>query len=215
MPRLLPTILAAFFVAIAVRPAAAQEKPKKPAVTPGQEAAALEFAQVHHPELAELLDRLKSSDRPSYEKAVRDIAGTSERMARLRESDPERHELVVRNWTLDSRVRLLTARLTMSDDPELRTELKALLRERQDGRLALLRLDRQRTAAKLEKLEAQIEELERDRDAAIERDLAKIDRNVTTSARDRKPAGDKKPKANSKKPNASQKPRQEKPADGT
>lgn len=220
MARRLAIIFAVLLAAVVVRPATAQEKPKKSAVTPAQETAAREFAQEHHPELAEILERLESSDRPSYEKAVRDIAATSERMSKLREADAERYELAVHNWTLDSRVRLLTARLTMSDDPELRGRLKELLHERQDGRLALLKLDRQRTTAKLEKLEAQIEELERDGDAAVDRDLARIERNVQASARVRKPAGDKKPVANKKpkpdpkKPGTPEKPRQQKPNDG-
>lgn len=210
MPRL-PAILFTMLLA-AGTPATAQEKPKNSAPSAAEQAAAVDFARANHPELADLLERLEDSDRPSYEKAVRDIAATSEKLAKLRETDPERHALVVRNWTLDSRARLLTARLTMSDDPELRGQLKKLLRERQDGRLALLKLDRTRTSVRLEKLDSQIEELERNRDAAIERDLAKVDRAVKASARDRKPAERKKPKADPKK-SAPKKPTEDKPAD--
>jgi len=210
MPRF-TTALFAILLAAAGSTAVAQEKPKKSDLSATQETAAVEFARANHPELADLLERLEASDRSSYEKAVRDIAATSERLAKLRETDPERHALVVRNWTLDSRARLLTARLTMSDDPELRGELKKLLRQRQDGRLALLKLDRNRTSARLEKLDSQIEDLERNRDAAIERDLAKVDRAVKATARDRKPAERKKPKADPKKA-APKKPTEDKPA---
>ena len=200
MPRPFAIVLLLFLAFVAPRLVAAQAKPAKPAVTPVQEAAALEFAEAHHPELARLLGRLKESDHPAYEKAVRDIAGTSERLAKFRETDSERYALMVRNWTVESRVRLLTARLTMSDDSTRREELERLLRERQQGRLALLRLDRERAAARLEKLDAQIEELERGGDEAIERDLAKVERAMKASARKRpKPNGDMRPKPAAKK----------------
>lgn len=198
-------ILLALLLSAAAGPVAlAQAKPEKAksVVTESREEAALDFAKANHPELAELLERLRTGDRTAYDKAIREIAATNERLEKFRGSDPERYELSVRNWTLDSRIRLLTARLTMSDDPELRSEIESLLRDRQQGKLALLRLERKRLAGRLEKLDAQIDQAERDQAASIEQELARIDRTVKAAAKNRRPAaGDKpKPKPTSKKP---------------
>lgn len=159
----------------------------RPAAEPGGEAAALAFARSHHPELAELLERLATTDRAAYEKAIRDVSQASERLARLRENDPERYDVALRLWTLDSRIRLLAARSTMSDDPAIDERLRELLRERRRVRLASLRLERTRLLTRLEKVEGQIAQLEGDPAPAVENDLTRIKREVKASAsRDRR-----------------------------
>lgn len=160
--------------------ASAQTKPDD--ADRAREAAALNFARKHHPELADLLERLKATDRNAYQKAVRDVSQAGERIARLRENDPERYELALRVWTLDSRIRLLAARSTMSDDPSIDDRLRELLRERREIRLAMLRLERERLRTRLERVEDQLELLDRDPDKAVENDLARIKRGVKASA---------------------------------
>jgi hypothetical protein len=193
-------LLASLLAALAGPAALAQAKPEKakakPAVTERREESALDFARANHPELAELLERLRTGDRAAYDKAIREIAATNERLEKFRESDPERYELAVRNWTRDSRIRLLTARLTMSDDPELRAEIESLLRDRRQGKLDLLRLERRRLTGRLEKLDTQIDQLERGGAASVEQELARIDRTVK-AAKNRRAAQGGKPKKKS------------------
>ena len=155
-----------------------------------REATALAFARAHHPELADLLERLKTSDRSAYEKAVRDVYQAGDRLGKLRESDPQRYELALQTWTIDSRIRLLAARSTMSDDPAIEEGLRELLRERQQVRLATLRFDRDRLQARLTRIEEQIASLERDPVKSVESDLARIKRDMKASAnRERRAAG--------------------------
>lgn len=159
-------------------------------MTPERQAAAMKFAELHHPELYQLLQGLKRGSRAEYQQAVRQLYSDSERLARLKERAPSRYDFVLTEWQLDSRMRLLVARMTMSsDDPELKAQLQELLKKRHENRLALLKLDRERQAARLAKLDDQIQEMESDREAAIQKDLLRIQRSLGLGKRaPRKPA---------------------------
>ena len=160
-------------------------------ITPERQAAALKFAELHHPELFELVKGLRKARRAAYEKAVRQLYNDSERLARLKERVPSRYELALTEWQLDSRLRLLVARITMSaGDPEMEAQLRELLKKRLEARLALLKLDRERQAARLKKLDEQIEEIEADENAAIDKDLVRIQRSLGVRKR---PAPGKRP----------------------
>jgi hypothetical protein len=159
-------------------PVAKAQKAGEVALTPGREAAALTFARLHHPELADLLDHLKDANRKEYQRALRELFQASERLARLGERSPERYELSLAAWKIDSRIRLLAARMTMTDDPALEDELKAALEERLEIRLAQHRDERARTAERLETLNRSIEALEGDREAVLARELEKVKRGL-------------------------------------
>jgi hypothetical protein len=163
---------------VAKRGNPAPEAPKV-IMTPERQAAAMKFAELHHPELFQLLQGLKQGRRPQYQQAVRQLYNDSERLARMKERVPSRYEFLLAEWQLDSRLRLLVARMTMSaGDPELEAQLRELLKKRSETRLALLQLDRERQAARLAKLDDQIQELESDQDAAIEKALSQIQRSL-------------------------------------
>lgn len=173
-------VLAAGFVVSSA--AVGKAQPESVSVTPAREAKAIAFARKHHPELADLLARLKKADAQAYEKALREVSQNTERLGKMREADAERYELSLRVWTLDSRIRLLAARSTMSNDPGIESELRALLRERQDVRLALLKLDRNRLQTRLERLEGQIQQLQSDPESAVENDFVRIQREIKSAA---------------------------------
>lgn len=175
--------------------------PAKVIMTPERQAAALKFAELHHAELYNLMRRLKTARRPEYQRAIRQLYSDSERLARLKERIPSRYDLALSEWQLDSRLRLLVARMTMSDDPELEAELQALLKKRVETRLVLLKLEQERQAARLAKIQAQIQEMEEDRDGTIQKDLQRIKRSLGITKRSpRRPQVSAKTKPTSKKP---------------
>ncbi len=156
-------------------------------MTPERQAAALKFAELHHPELYHLLLGLKQARQAEYQQAIRQLYNDSERLARLKERVPSRYEFVLAEWQLDSRLRLLIARMTMiSDDPELAAQLQDLLKKRYETRLGLLKMDRERQAAKLAKLDDQIQALETDRELALQKDLSRIQRSLGIPKRNAK-----------------------------
>ena len=157
-------------------------------VSQQREAAAMSFAQQYHPELAELLTRLRDSNPAQFAKAVRELDQTRDRLEKNRERDPERYSIMLHEWQLDSRVRLLAARLTMSTSAELETELRQVLNERHDVRLQLLTYDRERSKVRLQKMDEQIAEHVQSREATVDRELDRIKKNADVRKRTMKPA---------------------------
>lgn len=167
---------------VAIVPSFADDKPasrKQPQTTstePVSEAAektALGFARAQHPELATLLDALRRSNQPAYQAALRDVSRDAERLNKLAERDADRHQLSLRIWNLDSRIRLEIARLSMSSDAEVESRLRPMIEERQAARLALLDFDYQRQKERLDKLS---EQLTATRQSSADRVAAEIDR---------------------------------------
>jgi DNA repair exonuclease SbcCD ATPase subunit len=167
------------------------------------ERAALAFAQEQHPELHALLMRLRGGRKGQYLTAVRQLHQTRERLERLRERTPDRYETSLAQWRIDSRLRLLVARMTMTDDPALAEELQELLAERTRLRLELLKQDRERLRSRLEKVESQIETLEADPAAVAQKDLAAIRRSLGIPTSANNPSNPLPPKAPRKKKPAS------------
>jgi hypothetical protein len=159
-------------------------------------ATALEFTKANHPELAELLEQLHSSNPAAFKNAVDDLIRAHERLARVQERSPDRYESELALWKLDSRIRLLAAQSAMKDADDVRVELKGLLSERRALRLTRMKEDRERQQARLQKLDESIAEMEAAGDEAVDNELEQLlgqarkrVREVTspTSVRERKP----------------------------
>lgn len=142
-----------------------------PGITPEREAAVMTFVKQNHPELAELLIHLKEYVPKEYDRAVRDLFRTSERLAQVQERDHDAYELELKLWQARSRAQLLGARLQMADSDELRQQLRATLNEEYDVRLRLLQRDRERATDRVKGLGDQIEKLSQRRGEEIERQL--------------------------------------------
>lgn len=172
------------------KPATADKTPsRKPAaveaakndaepITPKREAAAIQFAQQHHPELAELLSLLKASHPEQFTKAIRELDRTRERLEKAKDNDTDRYAILLREWQIDSRVRLLAARLTMSTSEELALELRQALTERHDVRLQLLTYDREKSKTRLQKMDEQIAEHVQNREVSIDREFDRIKKSA-------------------------------------
>ncbi len=149
-------------------------------VTPEREAAALSFVRQHHPELAGLLVHLKRGNSRQYEQAMRELFRTSERLAQFKERDSERYELELEIWKQESQIRLLVARMTMKpNDPAMQEKLRAMLLDRVDLRIKRQRFERDRLAARLERLESDIDSLESERGALADQSFKELLQSVS------------------------------------
>lgn len=146
--------------------------------TPEREAAALMFASLHHPELSSLLGQLKESDPQEYQRAIRELFQASERLAQIQERAPARYELELEIWKLESRIRLLAARMAMGADPALEQELRELAAEQIDARLSLAQFERREVEQRLEKLNARIDAIEKSRDDRIQQVVDRVRRDA-------------------------------------
>lgn len=179
--------------------------PAMPAFTPAREAAAMAFVREHHPEVADLLENLRSSRPEQYRRAARELFRASERVSQWKERDAARYELELAAWKINSRIQLLLARSSMSPDVDVEEELKKLITERVETRLAIRKLDREQLSKRLALAEADIERLSKEKDATVERQLKQMQQNIKANRQRVRPGG-----KNARKPAASEKDKAEK-----
>ena len=156
--------------------AAKKAAQKSNSSTESQEPAALALVKANHPELLELLEKLKADNPRQYEQAILELYRASKTLSDRKAKDPARYELDLKAWKLDSQARLLAARLTMDADAELEAQLKAVLAEREDVAIAILAMDRQRLADRLKQIEGQLEKRREQRDARANRAFERLTR---------------------------------------
>src|SRR5213079_880399 len=128
------------------------------------------FVAEHHPELGELLKHLKGikNQRP-YERAIRELSADNERLGNLQKNDRARYEVALKGWKVKSRIQLLSARLTMQDDEQLKTELKEALAEQYSIRREMLTMEKNRIQDRLQKLDRDLADYDKRRDEMIEK----------------------------------------------
>ena len=140
-----------------------------------KEASALAFAREHHSELAELVENLRSRHPAHFNKAVRELSRTQERLEKLHEArSQQRYENELAIWKLDSRIRLLSARSAMKESPPDTEQLQELLRQRYDLRTAFQQQERDRLAERVKVLDTQIAESSSQRDAVVAKEFERM-----------------------------------------
>jgi len=151
-------------------------------VSSEQESQALAFAGEHHPELKSLVESLKTANPAGYKKAIHDLHRASDRLVKLNnDKSKARYEHELALWKLDSRIRLTAARSAMKDSEELRSELKALVQQRRDLHLAWLKADKERAAARVAKLEAELKDAEAKNAQAVDAEVDRLLKSVKST----------------------------------
>jgi hypothetical protein len=145
-----------------------------PPLSAEREAAALAFAREQHPELATLIEKLRKENRRQFDRAIHELAQDRDRLVRLKKVAPAQYDLALAAWKLDSRAHLLAARMTMSQEPALETELRQILRDRLDVRLKQFAAERDRLQQRLAVLAKSIEKIEANKEAMTQSDLERI-----------------------------------------
>ncbi len=150
------------------------------------EARCLAFAREHHPELADLLDRLASMDETQFRKAIADLHRDVDRLDKLRDKFPAKHGGELKRWKIESRIRLLAARGAMSDSPEYQAELRAAVAERIDLKAAQLAEEKAQIEARLRKIDESLAELDKDREKLIAGEVARLRKSAGSATSSRK-----------------------------
>jgi hypothetical protein len=142
---------------------------KLPAFTLEREAAALAFVNANHGELAKVIEQLRVMQPEQYEAAIRDLFATSERLSKIREQHPRRYPLELDAWKTKSRIQLLLARASLSEDPAIEQALREALVAQADLRVAQLELQRSQLAERLAKLDADVAKIKAARDRDVQK----------------------------------------------
>jgi hypothetical protein len=150
-----------------------------PAFTPQREAAALQFVEQHHPELGQVLARLKKLNQEQYEQAIRQIFQESASLAAAKANDEKLHELMLEAWKVRSRIQVLAAQLACASnrDPEKEAELKRLLYRQVDLQRQNIEYRRDKALASVKIMETNIKTLEDNRDSIVERHFGFLTRS--------------------------------------
>ena len=152
----------------------AKNQAKNFEMTEEREQAALDFVTQHHPKLVKLIAPLKTSNPREYQRAIRELYRTSERLAGIHQKDPDRYELELDAWKLQSHVRLLAARMTMEDDPEIEQELRAMLKKKAENQLKLLQNERELLESRLQTVQQQIERTSKSQDEFVQQEYDRL-----------------------------------------
>lgn len=155
-----------------------------------REAELLDFVQTHHPELAELLAQLKPAQAKEYQAAIGDLDRDVRRLEQLRKRGPKQYDTELAMWVSRSRIRLMSARLSMSDDEELREQLRAELRQLRELELASLQQEIgplqqsiEKQQQKLKKLQQRLSDLQSNDEEWLAKQLTELEPNPKPAAK--------------------------------
>lgn len=133
-----------------------------------------EFVGEHHPELAQVLDRLERTKHRSYRRALRDVVTDVARLRFAKRNAPESFPLALEAWKCRSRVRLMSARIAASDAAPTESatgQLRDLVRRAIAAERSQLEFRLKRLRGNAQRIEAR---LQRDFDVAVETELKSI-----------------------------------------
>lgn len=143
--------------------------------------AALAFAKEHHPELADLLEQLRKNAPKEYAAAISDLDRSRQRIERNKSSS-ERYRLELDEWKMNSRIRLLVARLAMGQDATIESELRSSIEQRNKIRIELLQEERTRLKQRIEKIDDQIAQQKSRAADQVEKELATLVKSTTVKS---------------------------------
>jgi len=153
---------------------AAGKRSTMPEFTPEREAAALTFVRQHHPELARILPALKDRQGGEYKRAIRELFRTSERLAQLRQRNPERYEIELKLWKLHSRVQVLAAKVQMNPNAKVEKELRQALDAYTQARLERLTQEREKLQSRIDTIDSRMEQVRRDHERQVDQQIRSL-----------------------------------------
>ena len=167
------------------KPAANVEKPESVEKSDDQRAEAMKFAEQNHPELARLLEQLQKSRPHESARAIKELTQQIQALEKLRERSPARYASQLEAWKHESQIRVLMARWARSNDAELETQVRELLKARRETRLAQLRADKERLLEQQQKIEQQLAALEQPVEELVDKEWEQLSKKAAA----RKPTG--------------------------
>lgn len=148
-----------------------------------RESVAQAFAKEHHPELASLLRTLKTMSPRAYESAVRDVSRVAERLEGVKDRDPERYERELDVWKTRSRVHVVSAEYRLTPGADLEAKLRDLMKDELRAKRALLALDRERTARRLEQLDKDLGQIDEKGADMIDRQIERLPQSPASTSK--------------------------------
>lgn len=180
------SFLVCIFVLCTACPAFAQEskapvankqkvrKEKASQVSKERKTELLAFVDEHYPELKKMLGRLEKNKPRSYRQALTGLHKSVKKLETIKERNPKRYPAALRQWKIDSRIRVASAQLQLKDTEEGRKKLKSLVGELIDFNIDRMKSEKKQILERLKQLEKRISDAESKREDAIEKKLKAV-----------------------------------------
>jgi len=140
-----------------------------------REEQALDFARQHHPELEEVILRLREMDEKQYVKVIREIWRVSDRLAGFKGRNKELYEIQLSLWKARSNATLAAAKLQLDPTNEdLKEQLRLALENKFEANRAALKWELAKARERVEKLERSLKTLEASGSKTIQRELKRL-----------------------------------------
>lgn len=166
-----------------------QTLPKSPKAIPAEDQkSTLDFIAEHHPELFHLLEQLQKSRPDEFRSALRELVPQTQAIIRMRDRLPARYPTQLAAWKRDSQIRLLMARWSRSQDPQIETQVRELIAQRHKDRTAELQAEQERLSEQLRKVEEQLKSQHADPQRHFDAEWEQLARRASAAARSAKTA---------------------------
>jgi hypothetical protein len=142
------------------------------------EADALAFVQEHHPELASVLQSLKSMRQKEYEMAIREIVRTKKRLETLIKREGDLYALELDAWKLKSKIDLMIAKAIARDKAFDKVVLRELLSQQVDNQKKRWKHEQSTLAKRQEQLAEQLQRTEGHEDERVDQQLSVHLKNI-------------------------------------
>ncbi len=146
--------------------------------------ATMAFASENHPELARLLQHLRKSRSLEFQRAARELNQQIEVLEKLKEKNPARYEHQLQLWKDDSQIRVLVAKWSLSKDEAIEKQIRQLLMQRRDTKVAQLKAEQKRLSDQLEKVEKQLTTISDMPEAQIDREWEQLEKKTNANRND-------------------------------
>lgn len=146
--------------------------------------ATMVFASEHHPELARLLEHLRKSRSNEFQRAARELNQQIVVLEKLKEKNPVRYEHQLQLWKEDSQIRVLVAKWSFSKDEAIEQQIRQLLQQRRDTKVAQLKAEQKRLSEQLQKVEKQLTTISEMPDSQIDREWEQLAKKTNANRND-------------------------------
>jgi len=149
-----------------------------PQITDERKVELLAFVDANHPELKELLSKLekrKKKQRP-YLQAMAGLDKAVKKLEGIKERAPRRYDSALKQWNLESRIKVAAAQVKLNDSEESRSNLESLVTQLVDFHIARMKNDREQLLKRLQSFEKRIADAESNREKVIEKRIKSVTR---------------------------------------
>jgi len=139
----------------------------------------LDFLEQHFPELQKSILKSEEKSQRKFKGAVSRLAKDIVHLKSLEKNQPERFELMVKQWRLKTQIEITIAKYAKKEsDAELEERLSPLVGEMLDIRKSILKLDRQAVTKRLSSIDKNLLNLENKRARAMEKNLNRLKKSA-------------------------------------